>query len=136
MKHAKVYVDLANKSCVIADNRAQHGAWAPGITRSNVATAIATDGWMFALDSEWSLTVDGGVRDVVLTADLAQEVVSDDVLLDRIGSALPGAAGMLLNDDLYALLLDWRNETDRPIAEVADEDVDMAMAAINLGRVA
>lgn len=113
MRHAKVFVDLATKSCVISDTRTQHGAWAPGITRRTAETAIAQAGWMFAPDSEWTLTVDGGVRDVIQSP-----VLLDDRFLDDIGSAIPGQSAALADDDLAALLLTWRREIEaRPISE-------------------
>jgi hypothetical protein len=39
-------------------------------------------------------------------------VQADDRLLDLLGCALPGTAGHLVDDELNALLVAWRNEVD------------------------
>ena len=40
-------------------------------------------------------------------------VQADDRLLDALGSATPNAAGSLVEDELNALLLAWRNEIEQ-----------------------
>lgn len=59
----------------------------------------------------------------------APAVIADDQLLDRLGSATPGAAGPLGDDDLNNLTLAWRAETEAtPIPDLVD--VDTALATI------
>jgi len=133
VKRATVHVDLANKSAVIidADGVTQHGAWATGITRSNVEDHIAADGWMFVDDSEWHMTIDGGVREVVQSEDL----VLDDLLLDIIGSAIPSARNELAADDLCARLLAARQMAENdPIP--APIPIECARTVITLARAA
>ncbi|MET9228776.1 anti-sigma-D factor RsdA [Lentzea sp. NPDC003310] len=58
---------------------------------------------------------------------------ADDRLLDALGSATPGAAGALGDDDLNALLLAWRNEVEtEPFGELVDTDT--AIATIQAAR--
>lgn len=60
---ATVLVDLANKSATVtADDGVHVGSWASGVTRSNVEQVT---GWRFVPGSQWRLTPDGGVREVV-----------------------------------------------------------------------
>ncbi|MFJ5984245.1 hypothetical protein [Lentzea sp. NPDC092896] len=127
MKRATVHVDLSNKSCVVTDGATQHGAWAPGITRSNVEDHIANAGWMFADGSEWRMTIDGGVREVVLD----ERVLIDDVFLDIVGSAMPDAHGALANDDLCARLLAARNNAEVSLTrEIAPTPCAMTVLAM------
>jgi hypothetical protein len=133
VKRATVHVDLANKSAVIidADGITQHGAWATDITRDNVEDHIAADGWMFADDSEWHLTIDGGVREVVQT----DELLYDDLLLDIIGSAIPTARDELAADDLCARLLSARDKAEKePIPALVP--TECARTVITLARAA
>lgn len=53
----------------------------------------------------------------------------DDELLDRLGSATPGAPAT----DLDAALLGWRNEVETPAAIPDLVDVDTAIATIKAG---
>lgn len=57
-----VRVDLANKSATVTAGDAHVGSWGPGVTRSNVEAVM---GCRFAAGSKWTLTVDGGEREVV-----------------------------------------------------------------------
>ncbi|MBM7859689.1 anti-sigma-D factor RsdA [Lentzea nigeriaca] len=58
---------------------------------------------------------------------------ADDRLLDALGSATPGAAGSLVDDELNALLLAWRNEVETaPFGELVDTDT--AIATIQAAR--
>ena len=50
-------------------------------------------------------------------ADDLSAVQADDRLLDALGSATPGAAGSLVDDELNALLLAWRNEVETATKE-------------------
>lgn len=66
-------------------------------------------------------------------ADDLSAVQADDRLLDALGSATPGAAGSLGDDDLNALLLAWRNEVEtEPFGELVDTDT--AIATIQAAR--
>lgn len=122
-QHATVHVDLSNKSCVLLADDTQLGAWAPGITRRNAEDAIAADGWAFAPDSEWTLTVDGGVR-AVIRDDVPDEAALDvDRLIDHLGGVWPSTN--LLDDELIALLLAWRHNVD---TETCRELVDTTTA--------
>jgi hypothetical protein len=93
MRRATVHVDLGRKSCVILDSTGTPcAAWAPGVTRSNTADRIASDGWQFADDSEWRMTIDGGVREVI-QADQPERAVFEHTAHSAIaaGRALSGA---------------------------------------------
>ena len=60
-------------------------------------------------------------------------VQADDRLLDALGSATPGAAGSLVDDELNALLLAWRNEVETaPFGELVDTET--AIATIQAAR--
>lgn len=123
MIRATVHVDLANKSCVITSGDTQHGQWS-GVTRSTTEAVISRDGWTFAPGSDWTLTVDGGVREVVLIPAVA----ADDRLLDRLGSANPSAN--LLDDELNVLLLAWRRDVDtEPARELVNTTTDLTVLA-------
>ncbi|SDJ72241.1 Anti-sigma-D factor RsdA to sigma factor binding region [Lentzea albidocapillata subsp. violacea] len=66
-------------------------------------------------------------------ADDLSAVQADDRLLDALGSATPGVAGSLGDDDLNALLLAWRNEVEtEPFGELVDTDT--AIATIQAAR--
>lgn len=66
-------------------------------------------------------------------ADDLSAVQADDKLLDALGSATPGAAGSLVDDELNALLLAWRNEVEtEPFTELVDTDT--AIATIQAAR--
>jgi hypothetical protein len=53
--------------------------------------------------------------------------------LDALGSATPGAAGSLVDDELNALLLAWRDEVEtEPFGELVDTDT--AIATIQAAR--
>ncbi|MFS8101517.1 hypothetical protein LFM09_30770 [Lentzea alba] len=66
-------------------------------------------------------------------ADDLSAVQADDRLLDALGSATPGAAGSLVDDDLNALLLAWRHEVEtEPFGELVDTDT--AIATIQAAR--
>ncbi|SFR09233.1 Anti-sigma-D factor RsdA to sigma factor binding region [Lentzea waywayandensis] len=66
-------------------------------------------------------------------ADDLSAVQADDRLLDALGSATPGAAGNLVDDELNALLLAWRNEVEtEPFGELVDTDT--AIATIQAAR--
>lgn len=66
-------------------------------------------------------------------ADDLSAVQADDRLLDALGSATPGVAGSLGDDDLNALLLAWRNEVETaPFGELVDTDT--AIATIQAAR--
>ncbi|GLY52305.1 anti-sigma-D factor RsdA [Lentzea sp. NBRC 102530] len=66
-------------------------------------------------------------------ADDLSAVQADDKLLDALGSATPGAAGSLVDDELNALLLAWRNEVEtEPFGELVDTDT--AIATIQAAR--
>lgn len=56
-------------------------------------------------------------------------VQADDLLLDELGSALLGTAGHLVDDELNALLLAWRNEAES-LAFGDLVDLDTAVATI------
>jgi len=130
VRRAKVFVDLANKSCAVSTNDTHLGTWAPGITRRTVEDTIADAGWMFAPGSEWTLTVDGGVRDVVQSP-----VGVDDTFLDDIGCAIPCQSTGPADDELGALLLAWRDSVECcPIPDLVNDET--AMAAISRGRAA
>ncbi|GHH57515.1 hypothetical protein [Lentzea cavernae] len=126
-----MYVDLANKSCVITDGTTQHGAWAPGITRTNVEDHIANAGWMFADGSEWRMTIDGGVREVVQ----ADELLLDDLFLDIVGSAAPEVRKDFANDDLCARLLAARNKSEVSLTREIGR-TPCAMTVIAMARAA
>lgn len=112
MMRGTVHVDLSNKSCIVVSGDTQHGQWS-GVTRSTTESAISRDGWTFAPGSNWTLTIDGGTREVVLNP-----VLADDRLLDHLGSAKPAAS--LLDDELNALLLAWRHDIDTEPVATAD----------------
>lgn len=60
-------------------------------------------------------------------------VQADDKLLDALGSATPGAADALVDDELNAMLLAWRNEVEtEPFGELVDTDT--AVATIQAAR--
>ncbi|MFI6099011.1 anti-sigma-D factor RsdA [Lentzea sp. NPDC051213] len=60
-------------------------------------------------------------------------VQADDRLLDALGSATPGAAGSLVDDELNALLLSWRHEVETaPFGELVDTET--AIATIQAAR--
>lgn len=62
-------------------------------------------------------------------ADDLSAVQADDKLLDALGSATPAAAGSLVDDELNALMLAWRNEIDS--VDPGDlVDLDTAVATI------
>jgi hypothetical protein len=66
-------------------------------------------------------------------ADDLSAVQADDKLLDALGSATPGAEGSLVDDELNALLLAWRNEVEtEPFGELVDTDT--AVATIQAAR--
>lgn len=66
-------------------------------------------------------------------ADDLSAVQADDRLLDALGSATPGAAGALVDDELNALLLAWRHEVEtEPFGELVDTDT--AIATIQAAR--
>jgi len=57
-------------------------------------------------------------------------VQADDLLLTYLGSAVPGAASQLDDDDLNTLLLAWRNQAEtRPMPELVDVDTAVAFIA-------
>jgi hypothetical protein len=57
----------------------------------------------------------------VLTADEEIAADLDDALLNILGSGIPSQNAPLLDDELNALLLAWRNEVEaRPIPELVD----------------
>lgn len=143
MKRATVHVDLANKSCVITTRRRFYGTWGPDITRSAVEAVIAADGWRFAPNTAWAMTIDGGTRPVVRPGAVrclverligqireARAIRASDRLLDDLGSATPAA-----DEPVTALLLDLRQRVEaRPIPVLVDTPT--AMVAINPGRAA
>ncbi|MEU7479378.1 anti-sigma-D factor RsdA [Lentzea sp. NPDC042327] len=66
-------------------------------------------------------------------ADDLSAVQADDRLLDALGSATPGAAGALVDDELNALLLAWRHEVEtEPFGELVDTET--AIATIQAAR--
>lgn len=66
-------------------------------------------------------------------ADDLSAVQADDRLLDALGSATPGVAGSLVDDELNALLLAWRNEVETaPFGELVDTET--AIATIQAAR--
>ncbi|SDF67525.1 Anti-sigma-D factor RsdA to sigma factor binding region [Lentzea fradiae] len=66
-------------------------------------------------------------------ADDLSAVQADDKLLDALGSATPGAAGSLVDDELNAMLLAWRNEVEtEPFGELVDTET--AIATIQAAR--
>ncbi|MGW4206855.1 anti-sigma-D factor RsdA [Lentzea sp. NPDC004789] len=68
-----------------------------------------------------------------VVADDLSAVQADDRLLDALGSATPGAAGSLVDDELNALLLAWRNEVETaPFGELVDTET--AIATIQAAR--
>lgn len=129
MKRATVHVDLANKSCAITSGRRFHGTWGPDITRREVEGVIAADGWRFAPNSTWAMTVDGGTRQVERPGPircLVERVIeqirerlairASDRFLDSVGSATPEA-----DDELGEVLIAWREESEaRPIPLLVD----------------
>lgn len=71
-------------------------------------------------------------NDPVVADDLSA-VQADDRLLDALGSAMPGAAGSLVDDELNALLLAWRHEVEtEPLGELVDTET--AIATIQAAR--
>ncbi len=129
MRRATVHVDLANKSCVITGRRRFHGTWGPDITRREVEGVIAADGWRFAPNSTWVMTIDGGTRQVerpgpvrCLIERLIEQIRerlairASDRFLDSVGSATPEA-----DEPITALLLDFRRRVEsRPIPDLFD----------------
>jgi hypothetical protein len=71
-------------------------------------------------------------NDAVLGDDLSA-VQADDRLLDALGAAKPDTQGSLVEDELNALLLAWRNDVD---TEVHGElvDTETAIATIEAAR--
>jgi len=66
-------------------------------------------------------------------ADDLSAVQADDRLLDALGSATPSVAGSLVDDELNALLLAWRNEVETaPFGELVDTET--AIATIQAAR--
>ncbi|MDT7785503.1 MAG: hypothetical protein QOF58_3922 [Pseudonocardiales bacterium] len=66
-----------------------------------------------------------------VVADDLSAVQADDRLLDALGSATPG--GSLVDDELNALLLAWRNEVEtEPFGELVDTET--AIATIQAAR--
>jgi hypothetical protein len=66
-------------------------------------------------------------------ADDLSAVQADDRLLDALGSAAPDAAGSLVDDELNALLIAWRNEVEtEPFGELVDTET--AVATIQAAR--
>lgn len=125
MRPAIVHVDLTNRSCYVASPDTFHGAWAPGVTRSTAEIAIAAGGWRFVPDSEWTLTPDGGTREVEL-----DPVAQDDARLDLLGCATPDALDDLADDELSALLFTWREATEaRPIPGLVDTQAAVRVIA-------
>lgn len=62
--------------------------------------------------------------------DELSAVQADDRLLDALGSATPGTAGSLVDDELNALMLAWRNETEAaPMPPLIDADTAVALLA-------
>lgn len=56
-------------------------------------------------------------------------VQADDRLLDALGCALPGTAGHVVDEELNALMLAWRNEVEA--ADMPDlVDTDTAITVI------
>lgn len=143
MKRATVHVDLANKSCHITGRRRFHGTWGPDITRRTVEGVIAAEGWRFAPNSTWTMTIDGGTRKVErpgAVRRLAERLIeqireahairASDRLLDSLSSATPAA-----DEPVTALLLDFRTRVEsRPMPALVDTPA--AMAAINPERAA
>jgi hypothetical protein len=137
MRRATVHVDLANKSCHVTSRRRFHGSWGPDITRSTVEGVIAVDGWRFAPNSAWAMTIDGGTHKVErpgpirrLIERLAEQyrerraIRATDRLLDDLGSANPTAD---TDDELTARLLARRNATEAdPIPDLVDTDTAIA----------
>lgn len=129
MKRATVHVDLANKSCAITGHRRFYGSWGPDVTRRTVDGVIAVDGWRFAPNSDWTMTIDGGTRRVERPGAIrrlierlieqyreARAIRASDRLLDSVGSATPEA-----NDELSEALIAWREESEaRPIPLLVD----------------
>jgi hypothetical protein len=55
---------------------------------------------------------------------------ADDALLDALGGANPDPNGVLVEDELNALLLSWRQEVDsEPVTELVDTDTAVATIA-------
>lgn len=129
MKRATVHVDLSNKSCVITSRRRFYGSWGPDITRRTAEAVIAADGWRFARNSAWAMTIDGGTRHVERPGPIlrfierlieqhreAHEIRASDRLLDQLGSATPTT-----RDRLGGVLLTWRRAIERhPMPELLD----------------
>lgn len=71
-------------------------------------------------------------NDAVMGDDLSA-VQADDRLLDALGAVKPSAPGVLVEDELNALLLAWRHDVD---TEVYGElvDTDTAIATIEAAR--
>ncbi len=68
-----------------------------------------------------------------VAADDLSAVQADDRLLDALGSAAPGATSALVDDELNALLLAWRNEVETaPFGELVDTET--AIATIQAAR--
>lgn len=61
-------------------------------------------------------------------------VQADDRLLDALGSATPGAAGALVDDELNALLLAWRNEVETEPFDEKGLDTEAAIAVIQAAK--
>lgn len=139
MKRATVHVDLANKSCVITGRRRFYGSWGPDITRRTVEGVIAVDGWRFTANSDWAMTIDGGIRQVERPGVIlrlierireARAVRASDRLLDCLGSAAPAG-----DEPVTALLLNFRNRVEaRPIPPLVD--IPTAIDTIRKGEAA
>lgn len=129
VKRATVHVDLSNKSCVITSRRRFYGSWGPDITRRTAEAVIAADGWRFARNSDWAMTIDGGTRRVERPGPVrrfierliehyreALAIRASDRLLDNLGSSTPAA-----EEPVTALLLDFRARVEsRPMPELVD----------------
>jgi len=116
MKRAKVFVDLANKSCAVTSRRRFYGSWGPDVTRKTAEAAIAVDGWRFTKNSAWTMTIDGGTRPVERPGAVRRLIEhlrdvlparASDQLLDNLGSATPAAG-----NELGVALLAWRDEIE------------------------
>ncbi len=65
-------------------------------------------------------------------ADDLSAVQADDKLLDALGSATPGAAGSLVDDELNAILLAWRGEVESVgFGDLVDTDTAVAVIQAN-----
>lgn len=67
------------------------------------------------------------------TVDDLSAVQADDLLLDHLGSALPGTASHLADDELNALMLAWRNEVETDsIPPLVDVETALQVIAANV----